>query len=66
MPARRVLELERLDHWLRVSSAWRLRWWALLIALAMNAPNAWLLYRAVYAPTADFPAVALPAPQEQR
>ena len=49
-PTSRAAELERLDNWLLARSAWRLRQLALLIALAINVPNAWSLFRAASGP----------------
>ena len=45
VPTSRLGELERMNNWLLALSAWRLRRLALLIALAINVPNAWTLYR---------------------
>ena len=45
IPTSRLGELERMNNWLLALSAWRLRRLALLIALAINVPNAWTLYR---------------------
>ena len=41
----RLAELERFDRWLLSRTRWELRQIAMLIALAINIPQAWILSR---------------------
>ena len=41
----RLQQLDRLDGWLLSLTKWQLRQFALLLGLAINFPNAWLLAR---------------------